>query len=852
MLIKDIDRFFYSNVKNKSYFCRSCCNNFISEKKYDEHSQFCNTNKTMILMPSVKKYLRFYNWQNTIKHNFIMYADIESYMVYNDNKYDHKHLMSGYYLDCVDRRYSKIVQLFDKLEEFLDSLINELDYIEKINKNKLNFKIDMSTFDQKKYDETVICPYCNYKFTEVNRKVIHHNHSLKKNDIIDYICNSCNLKIKKVHELVVLFHNSKGYDNSYIINFFSKIPDVRITCLSENNEKFKMLSFHIKGKKYKIKIIDSLAFLQGKLEDLSKDLNKKLKIVTKKHFKDKFHLIKKKLEYFPYMYLNPDNLHEVNLPKKIPFNNILTMKDITDEVYNEVKLFYQNMLFKNLREYLQCYLTSDITLLADVLNNLRNIIYDQFQLDCVNYISSPSLSKDCAFKYSKCKLEHIKDVDIFNFVKNSIMGGLSNSIMPYTKLDYDNECIVYNDISSQYPYELSRKLPYKDYKFVEEFDEIRYGMDKDYGCIMLCDVKTTDKINNDCLFKQNPMLVSRTLITDKNLSESQLSQVKEKGFNKYNSVGKKFISNLGDDSDVYLNFEMYKMFKESGYEINIKKILEFKQKEIFKEYIEYLYSKKIEYSLQKKKLMEFCIKILLNSFYGSMLTDKIRFREIKICVNKEQLMKLVKQPTFKSYKIVNDQLTIIEMSKHKCIFDSPIMVGSIVLFNSKCNLYNYIYNIIPKIFGRENIIFSMQDTDSIICKIKNCTYKRYLEILRENPHLFGKGMGLIENLIKKILEIISLRSKCYSILTVDNLIQKDKLKRSKGINKHYYEQNHTHEYFRKILLNEMDMKKAGYYKISLKDTKLVTELMIKDDISNFNNKRFIIDNLTSKPHTINL
>ena len=45
-----------------------------------------------------------------------------------------------------------------------------------------------------------------------------------------------------------------------------------------------MLSFNIKGKKYKIEIIDSLAFLQGKLETLSKDLDDKLKIVTKKHF----------------------------------------------------------------------------------------------------------------------------------------------------------------------------------------------------------------------------------------------------------------------------------------------------------------------------------------------------------------------------------------------------------------------------------------------------------------------------------------------------------------------------------------------------------------------------------------
>ena len=143
----------------------------------------------------------------------------------------------------------------------------------------------------------------------------------------------------------------------------------------------------------------------------------------------------------------------------------------------------------------------------------------------------------------------------------------------------------------------------------------------------------------------------------------------------------------------------------------------------------------------------------MNSFYGSMLTDKTRFRDIKICVNKEQSMKLVKQPTFKSYKIVNENLTIIEMNKNKCVFDSPILIDSIVLFNSKCTLYNYMYNIIPNLFGRENIIFAMQDIDSTIYKIKNCTYDEYLKILEENKHLFGKEMGLMENeIIKKFLK----------------------------------------------------------------------------------------------------
>ena len=55
------------------------------------------------------------------------------------------------------------------------------------------------------------------------------------------------------------------------------------------------------------------------------------------------------------------------------------------------------------------------------------------------------------------------------------------------------------------------------------------------------------------------------------------------------------------------------------------------------------------------------------------------------------------------------------------------------------------YNIIPNLFGRENITFSLRDTDSIIYKVKNCSYEKYLNILKENPQYFNKEMGLMEN-----------------------------------------------------------------------------------------------------------
>ena len=189
--------------------------------------------------------------------------------------------------------------------------------------------IDIKSF-KKKYKD--IC--------YINKKVIHHDHSKKENNIIDYICNNCNLKIKNSKELIVLFHNAKEYDNSYMLDIFSKIPNVQISCLGQNTEKFKRLKFLIPNKDYSIKIIDSLVFLQSGLDDLSKDLDHDLKIVTKNYFQDKFEMVNKKLENFPYNYVNKNNLENKELPDKKYFYNMLKLKDIDDTEYNIVKNFY--------------------------------------------------------------------------------------------------------------------------------------------------------------------------------------------------------------------------------------------------------------------------------------------------------------------------------------------------------------------------------------------------------------------------------------------------------------------------------------------------------------------------------
>ena len=177
-----------------------------------------------------------------------------------------------------------------------------------------------------------------------------------------------------------------------------------------------------------------------------------------KDFKNKFKYIKNKIKNFSYNYVRKDTLDEKNLSDKKEFYNILTMKHISDEEYKNVKEFYKQMKFKNIREYLTCYLETDILLLSAVFENLRNIIFEKFGLDPVKCILSPGLTKDCCLKHTNAQIETIQNVSIHNFVKNSIQGGLSDSINPYVKLDNKNQTIGYIDVNSMYPHSLRKKF----------------------------------------------------------------------------------------------------------------------------------------------------------------------------------------------------------------------------------------------------------------------------------------------------------------------------------------------------------------------------------------------------------
>ena len=431
-------------------------------------------------------------------------------------------------------------------------------------------------------------------------KIVHHDHCLEKNNIMAYICRECNLQIKNNKSISMYFFNGMKYDNSIILKSICDIfkNNVTLNVIGNPCESFKMIEFKFKKIKYSSKLLDMCNFIKGSLSDLSKNLHDKDKFITKEHFSNNFELLKYKT-CFPYEFITKENIYNENLPLIENFYSSLKLNNISKEDYDKTVEIYKNLNCENIKEYLDIYLKLDICLQADIFNVFRNCIRDKFEIDCLKYNTSCSLSLDLMLKYTGVKIELIRDISIFDYVNSSIFGGICVSAQNIT--DDKNGVISSCDICSLYPYIMTKKLPIGNYRFIKYFNRNRY-LDSEYSCLLNCEVHTTDKVKNNSILKQFPVLISKTSIKYDDLSDFQGKNLKEN----YKS-SEKLITHLGYDKNCYISFEMYEIMISLGYKIIIKKVLEYKHSNFMKTCIDFLFEKKSYY----KKLVILECQILL-------------------------------------------------------------------------------------------------------------------------------------------------------------------------------------------------------------------------------------------------
>ena len=198
--------------------------------------------------------------------------------------------------------------------------------------------------------------------------------------------------MKQGKKIPVFFHNGKGYDSHFIINEIANIKQVsEVSIIPKTEEKY--ISYGFNNNRF----LDSLAFMcpDDSLEKLVESLRSKEQYDvtkfkhTRKYFRmlypnltdDKMKLIITKGVY-PYEYMDDFNkFNETTLPSINFFYSSLNNASISKEDYEHAIKVWNTFNIKNIGEYHDFYLRTDVLLLADVFENFREVDLQTYNLE---------------------------------------------------------------------------------------------------------------------------------------------------------------------------------------------------------------------------------------------------------------------------------------------------------------------------------------------------------------------------------------------------------------------------------------------------------------------------------------
>ena len=128
-----------------------------------------------------------------------------------------------------------------------------------------------------------------------------------------------------------------------------------------------------------------------------------------------------------------EKFNETCLPPIEKFYSSLTDKNITIEEYKNSQKIWKVFKIINLREFTRLYNMIDVLLLADIIENFRDISLKNYKLDPLWYYTTPGFAWDCMLRMTKVKLDLLTDIDHILMFESGIRGGLSQCSQRYSK-----------------------------------------------------------------------------------------------------------------------------------------------------------------------------------------------------------------------------------------------------------------------------------------------------------------------------------------------------------------------------------------------------------------------------------
>ena len=144
--------------------------------------------------------------------------------------------------------------------------------------------------------------------------------------------------------------------------------------------------------------------------------------IVEKEFKtdgyssEKIYLLKRKGVY-PYEFTSSfDSLKTNPLPEKEEFYSRLNDEHISEE-YEHAQIVWNIFNIRDLGQYCDLYLKTDVLLLADVFEDFRDNCMKSYQLDAGHYFTLAGFTWDAMLKFTKVILQLLADIDMLLMIE---------------------------------------------------------------------------------------------------------------------------------------------------------------------------------------------------------------------------------------------------------------------------------------------------------------------------------------------------------------------------------------------------------------------------------------------------
>ena len=220
-----------------------------------------------------------------------------------------------------------------------------------------------------------------------------------------------------------------------------------------------------------IVFIDNMLFMKSSLDKLVKNL-------SYKDFSNEELEIAKVKGIYPYDYFNSfKKFKESKLPDIDKFFSSLKDCGISEKEYQRSVNVWKVFKIKNLGEYHDFYLKTNVLLLCDVFEKSISVCLKGYGLDPCHYISSHSLSCDAMLKMTGIKLEKIDNINLHLFLEKGMRDGVSYISKRYGPKSDENTDIMYWDANNLYGFNMIQDLLHSLFKFLSKEEINSFNLD---------------------------------------------------------------------------------------------------------------------------------------------------------------------------------------------------------------------------------------------------------------------------------------------------------------------------------------------------------------------------------------